>query len=119
MPIKNYTTKVPASKTVGEMQEILAKHGASRVIANSEHPAGEWYVSEDLAAKAWNDRYERECAMSDMETGFQADLDCSEHVFHCWACNAERGVYAYDEDGNVWAEMPKRCPECGAKVVER
>lgn len=31
MPIKNYTTKVAASKTVGEIQELLAKHGATRV----------------------------------------------------------------------------------------
>lgn len=32
MPIKNYTTKVPASNTVGEIQAILAKHGACRVM---------------------------------------------------------------------------------------
>lgn len=32
MPIKNYTTKVSAAKTVGEIQEILAKHGACRVM---------------------------------------------------------------------------------------
>lgn len=32
MPIKNYTTKVPAAKTVGEVQAILAKHGACRVM---------------------------------------------------------------------------------------
>lgn len=31
MAIKNYTTKVPASKTVGEIQAILAKHGASQI----------------------------------------------------------------------------------------
>lgn len=32
MPIKNYTTKVSASKTVGEIQEILAKHCSSRIM---------------------------------------------------------------------------------------
>lgn len=31
MAIKNYTTKVPAAKTVGEIQALLAKHGAQRV----------------------------------------------------------------------------------------
>lgn len=31
MALKNYTTKVPASKTVGEIQAMLAKHGAFRV----------------------------------------------------------------------------------------
>ena len=30
MPIKNYTTKVPAVQTVGEIQGILAAHGARR-----------------------------------------------------------------------------------------
>lgn len=32
MPIKNYSTKVPAAQTVGEIQAILARHGASRVM---------------------------------------------------------------------------------------
>ena len=32
MPIKNYTTKVPATQTVGEIQGILASHGARRVM---------------------------------------------------------------------------------------
>lgn len=32
MPILNYTTKVPASKTVGEIQEVLAKAGASKIM---------------------------------------------------------------------------------------
>ena len=32
MPIKNYTTKVPAVQTVGEIQELLASHGARKVM---------------------------------------------------------------------------------------
>lgn len=32
MPVKNYTTKVPAVQTVGEIQGILAAHGARRVM---------------------------------------------------------------------------------------
>ena len=32
MPIKNYTTKVPADQTVGEIQGILAAHGARKVM---------------------------------------------------------------------------------------
>lgn len=31
MAIKNYTTRVAASKTIGEIQSMLAKHGAFRV----------------------------------------------------------------------------------------
>ncbi len=32
MPIKNYTTRVPAAQTVGEIQGILACHGARKVM---------------------------------------------------------------------------------------
>ena len=32
MPIKNYTTKVPAVQTVGEIQGLLAAHGARKVM---------------------------------------------------------------------------------------
>lgn len=32
MPIKNYTTKVPAVQTVGEIQGLLASHGARKVM---------------------------------------------------------------------------------------
>ena len=32
MPIKNYTTKVPAIQTAGEIQGLLAAHGARKVM---------------------------------------------------------------------------------------
>lgn len=32
MPIKNYMTKIPACQTVGEIQGILAAHGARKVM---------------------------------------------------------------------------------------
>ena len=32
MPLLNYTTRIPAHKTAAEIQEILAKHGASAVL---------------------------------------------------------------------------------------
>ncbi|MCL2216939.1 MAG: hypothetical protein FWB91_07970 [Defluviitaleaceae bacterium] len=37
MPILNYTTKINASKTVGEIQEILAKHGALKIMLDYEN----------------------------------------------------------------------------------
>ena len=37
MPILNYTTKIAASKTVGEIQEILAKHGACKIMIDYEN----------------------------------------------------------------------------------
>lgn len=39
MPVLNYTTTIAASKTVGEMQAILAKHGAHRII--TEYAGGQ------------------------------------------------------------------------------
>ena len=39
MSVLNYTTKIAASKTVGEIQAMLAKHGASR-IATDYHDGG-------------------------------------------------------------------------------
>jgi hypothetical protein len=39
MPILNYTTKISAAKTVCEIQAILAKHGASKVMIDYERGA--------------------------------------------------------------------------------
>lgn len=38
----NYTTKIPASRTVGEIQAILAKHGANEILVQYEkgNPTG-------------------------------------------------------------------------------
>lgn len=36
MPIKNYTTKVPALQTIGEIQGILATHGAQKIMLEYE-----------------------------------------------------------------------------------
>jgi hypothetical protein len=42
MPIKDYTTSVPASRTVGQIQDILAKAGAAQILAeyNAERVIG-------------------------------------------------------------------------------
>ena len=37
MPILNYTTKISASKTVGEIQGMLAKHGAKKIMLEYEN----------------------------------------------------------------------------------
>lgn len=31
MPLLNYTTTIPAAKTIGEIQELLSEHGADRI----------------------------------------------------------------------------------------
>jgi hypothetical protein len=40
MALKNYTTKVPASRSVSEIQEMLQKHGASGALMEYEQGAG-------------------------------------------------------------------------------
>lgn len=40
MPIKNYTTKVPANRSVEEIQSSLVKHGADGVIYEYEKGTG-------------------------------------------------------------------------------
>lgn len=36
MPIRNYTSKIPASQTAGMMQDLLGRHGARRVTLDYE-----------------------------------------------------------------------------------
>ena len=40
MPLKNYTTKVPANRSVQEIQEMLQKHGATGVLMEYEKGTG-------------------------------------------------------------------------------
>lgn len=40
MPLKNYTTQVPANRSVQEIQEMLQKHGASGVLLEYEQGTG-------------------------------------------------------------------------------
>ncbi len=37
MPILNYTTKISASRTIGEITEILVAHGATKVVSDFEN----------------------------------------------------------------------------------
>lgn len=73
--------------------------------------------SNEELIEAWNTRAERTCSMSDIKTGEQAEYDTEEVIYHCENCHDERAVYAFNEDGNVWADAPNYCPNCGAKVV--
>lgn len=62
---------------------------------------------------------ERTCRMVEVKTGEVADYsDTDEVIFHCTSCHAERGIFSYDEDGNVYSQRPEYCPNCRAKVVE-
>jgi len=40
MPIKNYTTKVPASRSIQEIQDMLVKHGATDFLFQYEQGTG-------------------------------------------------------------------------------
>lgn len=59
------------------------------------------------------------CRIVEVKTGEVADYrDTDEIIFHCKSCHTERGIFSYDEDGNVYSTRPEYCPNCGAKVVD-
>lgn len=68
--------------------------------------------------EAWNTRAERTCEIARVETGEPAEYDCDEVLWHCESCHEEVAIYAYNENGDTWADKPAFCPDCGAKVVE-
>lgn len=81
---------------------------------------GSWYEEADVLrlADLIEPEPERTCRMVEVETGDVADYrDTDEVIFHCESCHVDRGIFSYDEDGNVYSERPKYCPNCGAKVV--
>lgn len=55
MPIKNYTTRIEAAKTVGEIQGILGAHGAKSVVVEYG-PGGEVRAVSFSYAAAYGDR---------------------------------------------------------------
>lgn len=62
---------------------------------------------------------ERTCRMVEVKTGEVADYrDTDEIIFHCKSCHTERGIFSYDEDGNVYSARPEYCPNCGARVTD-
>lgn len=84
------------------------------------HDDGAWYEGNGVQhlADLIEPAAKRTCQMVEVETGEPADYrDTDEVIFHCTSCNAERGVFSYDVDGNVYTERPEYCPNCGAKVV--
>lgn len=76
------------------------------------------FFSKEAAIEAWNTRAERTCEIARVETGEPAEYDCDEVLWHCESCHEEVAIYAYNENGDTWADKPAFCPNCGAKVVE-
>lgn len=37
MPLKNYTTNINSGRTIGEIQQILSKHGATAIMTEYEN----------------------------------------------------------------------------------
>lgn len=60
---------------------------------------------------------ERTCRTARIETGEPAEYDCDEVTWRCESCHEEIAIYAYNENGDTWADKPAFCPSCGAKVV--
>lgn len=68
---------------------------------------------------AEHEYHERTCHVTELKTGEPANYeDTDEVIFHCESCHAERGVFSYDDDGNVYSERPDYCPHCGAEVID-
>lgn len=56
--------------------------------------------------------------MVEVKTGEVADYrDTDEIIFHRKSCHTERGIFSYDEDGNVYSARLEYCPNCGAEVI--
>lgn len=101
--------------------------GVDAVIKGSDLVVSGWYdssvgicplcIKTDITEKL--EALGRMCKMACLATGERAQYDCYEVIYHCASCNAERAVYAFGEDGDVWAEKPAYCPSCGARVVEQ
>lgn len=79
---------------------------------------GDTEEAKEQLIEAWNTRAERTCEIARVETGEPAEYDCDEVLWHCASCHEEVAIYAYNEDGDIWADKPAFCPNCGAKVVE-
>lgn len=72
------------------------------------------YWPNDLA-----DIIDQTCDIDALDTGERADYECSEHIMHCSACNAEFGYVLYSEDRGVsMDDKPRFCPNCGARCVD-
>lgn len=96
------------------------KHAVFNVRMTDWHLPDRWVMSEITPPHtiAATEPEERTCRMVEVETGDVADYsDTDEVIFHCMSCHVDRGIFSYDEDGNVYSERPKYCPNCGAKVV--
>jgi hypothetical protein len=72
-----------------------------------------WYDTEEEAVEAWNARAERTC--QDADTRFNAWV-CSECKATMLLLFDDYGEPTYSVEGV--ADVPRYCPNCGAKVVE-
>lgn len=70
MAILNYTTKIDAYKTIGEIQQVLAKHGAKRIMIENNPENGQ-----------------------PVGLGFQVDWNSKEHSFML-PCNFQGVLHA-------------------------
>lgn len=67
-----------------------------------------WFFTAEDAAEAWNTRAERTCH-ADRHGGYTYRFECSACGYSSLTHNCEMRM----------DELPRYCPNCGAKVVER
>ena len=84
MPIRNYTTKISVAQTVGEIQEILAKYGASKIMLDYESGkpvAITFQISTEMGSQGVRMRVNVPgCMEAIKESGGKADMAQAERV---------------------------------------
>ena len=99
----------------GEVPPVSRREGMAPMVGHACLVLG---LQVTVPLHVWNTRAERTCRMTELPTGESVEYDTEEVIYHCEKCHAERAVYDFNENGDVWAEHPRFCPCCGAKVVE-
>lgn len=91
-------------------------------IATYDEPLPLLYDSRDDVAHVWNSRAERTCRVEeDTKRASQTQLVVTKSCSECGHCFGAETHYERMFEGMVLneIELPRYCPNCGAKVVER
>jgi hypothetical protein len=73
VPIKNYTTEVPANRSLAEIQEALVKHGATGMLYKYEQGTGRVEALQCLLRVKDKDvNFFSACALATIPTGIES-----------------------------------------------
>ena len=95
MPIKNYTSKVPAHRSIKEIQDALVSHGATGVL----------YEMDKVTVKS-------RCSHKKVHTEM---ISGAENIEHCFSKEGRPLGYTY----NPTHYIVSYCANCGARLKAR